>query len=231
MPLLTKAVASTDLAAAFFCAPNTFSRWRRKILAGQQNVSKPTEHQKSVINGPSQATARMMQHISTTTAHIGPGDESTLREFLYHAIFVPDGEKPLERNVLELPEISRYMNDWGRDGDFGLKVLQNSQAIGAIWCRFFTATKPGYGYVSGEIPELTMSILPEYRNRGLGMRLYRDFEELLIRQQIRGLSLSVDKRNPATRFYLRAGFKVIREEKTALVMIRHISKTFPLHSL
>jgi hypothetical protein len=56
----------------------------------------------------------------------------------------------------------------------------------------------------------------------LGLRLYRDFEELLIRQQIRGLSLSVDKRNPATRFYLKAGLKVFREEETAFVMIRHL---------
>lgn len=72
-----------------------------------------------------------------------------------------------------------------------------------------------------------MSLLPEYRNRGLGMRLYHDFEELLIRHQTHSLSLSVDKRNPATRFYLRAGFQIIREEKTALVMIKHISKTFP----
>jgi ribosomal protein S18 acetylase RimI-like enzyme len=156
------------------------------------------------------------------TAQIGPVDESILRDFLFHAIFVPDGEQPLDRNVLELPEISKYMDNWGRDGDFGLKLLHKNRAIGAIWCRLFPAEEPGYGFVREDIPELTMAILPEYRNRGLGLRLYRDFEELLIRQQIRGLSLSVDKRNPATRFYLKAGLKVFREEETAFVMIRHL---------
>jgi len=167
-----------------------------------------------------------MPNNSMITAQIGPDDESILRDFLFHAIFVPDGEKPLDRNVLELPEISKYMKNWGRYGDLGLKLLHENRAVGAIWCRLLPVVDPGYGFVREDIPELTMAILPEYRNRGLGLRLYRDFGELLIRHHIRGLSLSVDKRNPATRFYLRAGFNVIREEETAFVMIRHLSETY-----
>jgi hypothetical protein len=101
-----------------------------------------------------------MPNNSMITAQIGPVDESILRDFLFHAIFVPDGEQPLDRNVLELPEISKYMDNWGRDGDFGLKLLHKNRAIGAIWCRLFPAEEPGYGFVREDIPELTMAILP-----------------------------------------------------------------------
>ncbi len=165
------------------------------------------------------AFTQVLPYNSMTTARIGPDDESLLRDFLFHAIFIPDGEQPLDRNVLDLPEISKYVMHWGRDGDVGLKLLHEGRAIGAIWCRLYPAVDPGFGFVREDIPELATAVLPEYRSRGLGLMLYREFEELLILQQLRGLSLSVDKRNPAARFYRRVGFKVIREDETAFTMM------------
>ncbi len=76
-------------------------------------------------------------------------DQSLLCEMLYLSLFIPEGNAPFERNILEQPDISKYVCDWGRATDFGfVAVGENNQPLGAIWMRLLAGDEKGYGYVN-----------------------------------------------------------------------------------
>ncbi len=62
-----------------------------------------------------------------------------LREMLYEALFVLEGEKPFPKYILDLPEISKYIEGWG-SCDFGIIAQDGEELIGAVWGRFFIVT-------------------------------------------------------------------------------------------
>jgi ribosomal protein S18 acetylase RimI-like enzyme len=149
-------------------------------------------------------------------------DYRALRQILYYALYLPEGVVPYEKSVLDLPEISKYIEGWGRKGDFGVKMIDEEKTIGAIWGRLFSADNPGYGFVNDLTPEITMAMIPGYRNSGLGTFMYREFEKLAVSSGFQSLSLSVDKSNSAVRFYLREGYTIVNEEGTSYTMVKMI---------
>ena len=46
-----------------------------------------------------------------------------LWEMLYQSIFVPEGQEPLDKDIINEPSISKYVEGWGSDGDFGFKAV------------------------------------------------------------------------------------------------------------
>ncbi len=148
-------------------------------------------------------------------------DEPFLWEMLYQAIYLPEGVAPFPREILQQPDIRRYVQDWGRAGDAGTVAVETGAGIpiGAAWVRLWRADDKGYGYVDAATPELSVALLPGYRGGGVGTRL---IERLL--QEIDGaypaVSLSVSAENPAVRLYQRLGFEPVSAEGTSLVMVR-----------
>ena len=139
-------------------------------------------------------------------------DEPFLWEMLYLALFVPPGEPPLPRFVLQDPAIARYVQGWGtRRGDRGFVALVDASLVGAAWLRWFPASDPGYGFVDESIPELTIAVSPDHRGEGIGSLL---LERLL--QDVPSTSLSCDPQNPAWRLYLRLGFKPMPDGRKML---------------
>ena len=135
-------------------------------------------------------------------------DYECLPEFLYQAIYVPEGVDPPPRNVINDPEIIVYIKDFGtQPGDFGVAAEQNGQIIGAAWTRIV----PAYGHIDRETPELAISILPGFRSYGIGMKLMKKLFEVLRQNGYKRTSLSVQKDNPAVRFYKRLGYKMSGE--------------------
>ena len=43
-----------------------------------------------------------------------PDEYDLLKTFLYEAIFIPEGETPPERSIIELPELAMYYEDFGK---------------------------------------------------------------------------------------------------------------------
>ena len=144
-------------------------------------------------------------------------DEAFLREMVYAALFVPEGQPPFAREVLDQPDISHYYRGFGdRAGDVGLVALRPSgEPVGAAWVRQLTGDDPGYGYVDDETPELTIAVEPTHRGRGLGTRLLAELGRAVPR-----CSLSVDHRNPARRLYERFGFTPVAFDGNSLTMLR-----------
>jgi ribosomal protein S18 acetylase RimI-like enzyme len=133
-----------------------------------------------------------------------------LKEFLYQAIYIPFGENLPPREIIKKPEIYVYIKDFGsKKGDLGVVAEQNGQIIGACWTRII----PAYGHINDDTPELAISILPEFRGLGIGTRLMKRLFKLLISNGYKKTSLSVQKNNPAFRFYKKLGYKVIGDNK------------------
>ena len=132
-----------------------------------------------------------------------------LEEFLYHAIFVPEGEAMPARDVVFLPEIFIYIKGFGKADDCCVVAEQSGQIIGAAWTRII----PAYGNIDNETPELAISVLPTHRGQGVGGKLMEYLFETLRKRGYARTSLSVQKNNPAVRFYKRLGYGITYDKK------------------
>ena len=131
-----------------------------------------------------------------------------LEEFCYYAIFLPPGVEPLPREVVYDPKIYIYINKFGGADDCGVVAEREGKIIGAAWTRIINA----FGYIDDETPELAISVLPGYRNLGVGAGLMARLFEMLRERGYKRTSLSVQKNNPAVRFYERAGYGIYGKE-------------------
>ncbi|MEG1924033.1 MAG: GNAT family N-acetyltransferase [Clostridia bacterium] len=137
-------------------------------------------------------------------------DYPCLEEFLYQAIFIKKGEHLPPREIIKKPEIYIYIKDFGTQvGDLGVVAEQDGQVIGAAWTRII----PAYGHIDNDTPELAISILPEFRGCGIGTKLMQKLFVLLKNNGYKKTSLSVQKQNPALKFYKRLGYKIAGEKE------------------
>jgi len=70
-----------------------------------------------------------------TYRHLEKEDIAYLRISLYEALFVPDGDEPFDKSIIDSPDISKYADNWGRIGDFGFLVVNSIQKCSdfGIW--------------------------------------------------------------------------------------------------
>jgi ribosomal protein S18 acetylase RimI-like enzyme len=154
-----------------------------------------------------------------TIRPLTPIDEPFLWEMLYQAIYIPQGEAAPSRDIIQQPEIARYVQGWGKPGDRGFLALNaiTNQPIGAIWVRLFPIEAPGYGYVDDQSPELAMAVLPGDRGQGIGTQLLTTLIESCPNESI---CLSVSEGNPVVRLYLRFGFTIVGQVDGSITMKR-----------
>ncbi len=139
-----------------------------------------------------------------------------LEEFLYQAIFIPQGLKPLPRSSLKEPELEMYIKDFGQQpDDWALAAEVDGQLVGAVWVRIMK----DYSYYDDQTPSLSISFLPEFRSQGLGQQLMTAMLDLLKAKGYPSVSLSVSKDNPAVRFYQRLGFVTVEEREEDYLML------------
>ena len=159
--------------------------------------------------------------MNTIIRKIRPEEYDLLREFLYQAIYLPEGVEPPPRSVVDLPELQVYVTDFGtRPGDHCLVAEVEKKIIGAAWCRIME----DYGHMDSDTPSLAISLLPEYRGQGTGTRLLNGLLHLLWENGYRRASLSVQKENPALRLYRRTGFRILAEKGTEYLMLWDVAQ-------
>ena len=160
-----------------------------------------------------------------TFRQANPKDQSFLNEMLYQAIYLPETEKPSRAEVWSNPELNKYTTQWGKPGDFGLIAFDNEKQleVGACWCRQFTESDKGYGYVDEQTPELSIALLPEYKGRGIGTQLLLQFLEQA-RPKYRTISLSVDPDNPVMNWYQKYGFQIVGQNGASYIMLKIFRK-------
>ena len=149
-----------------------------------------------------------------------PEETGLLKDFLYEAIFIPEGVQPPARDIVERPELRIYYDDFGSGpADLCLVAETQGHVAGAVWTRIMN----DYGHVDEETPSFAISLLPEYRGQGIGTRLMRSMLSLLKEQGFRQASLAVQKANYAVRMYRNVGFEIIDENDEEYIMVCRLS--------
>lgn len=147
-------------------------------------------------------------------------DQDFLWETLYLSLYVREGEKPFEREVLHEPHLAKYAEHWGQAGDVGyIAINDQHQPIGAVTARVLPEDNQGYGYIDDVTPELGLAVLDDYRGQGIGTALMEALLTELQQQQIAQVSLSVDPSNPVVRLYKRLGFQEVGTVGTSITML------------
>jgi ribosomal protein S18 acetylase RimI-like enzyme len=138
---------------------------------------------------------------------IEPKDYHLLPDFLYHAVYIPPGGKIPPYELIFKPQIFIYVKDFGNSDDCGVVAELDNKIIAMAWARII----PGYGNIDDKTPELAISVLPEYRGQNIGTILMEALFNELRKRGFNQTSLSVQKNNPAVRFYERLGYETIKE--------------------
>lgn len=149
------------------------------------------------------------------------GEHHLLRNFLYEAIYIPEGVEPPSKDVVELPELKVYIENFGKKkDDYCLVVETDGKVVGAAWVRIMN----DYGHVDDETPSLSISLYKEYRDKGIGSRLMQEIIKLLVSKGYKHVSLSVQKANYAVNMYLKLGFKTIKETDEEFIMVKELNE-------
>ena len=143
-------------------------------------------------------------------------ESALLKDFLYEAIFIPEGVEAPPRDIVERPELRIYYDDFGTGpADYCLVAETDGRVVGAVWTRIMH----DYGYVDDETPSFAISLYKEYRGKGIGTALVRRMLELLKEQGYKKVSLAVQKANYAVRLYKHVGFETIDENAEEYIMV------------
>ncbi len=137
------------------------------------------------------------------------GDQPFLLEMLVEAINWAGGRKVERETVASRPDLFRYIADWPSEGEIGLVAIAEDNAVGACWLRYFTFENPGFGYVSDDVPELSLAVAPPWRGQSVGRLLLRKTAGVAARAGITRISLSVERANRAYRLYESEGYQVV----------------------
>jgi ribosomal protein S18 acetylase RimI-like enzyme len=141
-------------------------------------------------------------------------DEPLLWEMLHHGLSSLGKHELSFRELLRRPEVSRYVEGWGRTGDTGFVAhdKKDGALLGAVWLRGPTATP--------EAPELALSVKPGQRRHGIGTALLTQL--VRANPDRSAISISFVAGKPVLRLYERFGFKVVEQRPDAVVMRRQV---------
>ena len=105
-----------------------------------------------------------------------------LSDFLYEAIFIPEGMDKPPKSIIKQPELQVYIEDFGKEDDWCFVVEIKEKIVGAAWVRIMNA----YGHIDDETSSFAMSLYEEYRNLGID-------------------AATVDKGNRRNRYHIKIG--------------------------
>lgn len=149
-----------------------------------------------------------------------PEEYYLLNDFLYEAIFIPEGEEIPPKDIIKKPELQVYVSDFGKKHDFALLAEVNQKVVGAIWCRIMN----DYGHIDDNTPSLAVAVLKKYRKLGIGTELMHQMLLLLKKNGYQKVSLSVQKANYAVNLYLKSGFTIIHENADEYIMLCDVTE-------
>ena len=144
---------------------------------------------------------------------------SLLEDFLYEAIFIPEGVEPPPRSIVNTPELQVYIRDFGtQKHDRALVAKVDDKVVGAVWVRIMN----DYGHVDGETPSFAISLYKEYRGLGIGTEMMRKMLSVLKDCGYEKASLAVQKANYAVKMYRNVGFEIVDENEEEYIMVNYL---------
>ena len=156
-----------------------------------------------------------------TIREITPNEYGELENFLYEAIYIPDNvPKPL-REIIKQPELQVYVKDFGTQAaDCGFVAEHDGKIVGACWSRIMN----DYGHIDNQTPSLALSVLKDFRRRGIATALMKRLLARLAEKNFKRVSLSVQKENSAAvALYRKLNFEIIALRGAEYLMIKKLT--------
>lgn len=144
---------------------------------------------------------------------------SLLEDFLYEAIYVPEGIPKPSKSIIKKAELQIYLTQFGsKKDDIGLIAEVNKKVVGAVWVRIMN----DYGHINDSTPSLAISLYKEYRGLGIGRTMMKEMLCILKKRGYHQVSLAVQKANYAVKMYKKVGFEIIDENEEEYIMLCHL---------
>ena len=137
-----------------------------------------------------------------------------LKDFLYEAIYIPEGVDFPKRTTIEQPELQIYISEFGNKDDNALVAEVDGKIIGAVWTRIMN----DYGHIDDETPSFAISLYKEFRGLGIGTDMMNQMLILLKNKGYKQASLSVQQANYAVKMYQQVGFEIIDKNEEEYIM-------------
>lgn len=146
-------------------------------------------------------------------------DLEFLTEMLVEAVNWRPGRHFSRERVMSDVASAHYVAGWPGTGDLGTVAEAAGVPVGAAWLRSLPAESPGYGFVAADIPELSMAVVAAWRRQGVGRVLLRAVVAQARAAGRTGVSLSVERDNPARDLYSSEGFRTVRSDRDSDTML------------
>ncbi len=141
---------------------------------------------------------------------------NVLEDFLYEAIFIPEGVEAPPREIINQPELQVYIAGFGtQEGDTAVCAEGDGKIVGAAWARIMN----DYGHIDDGTPSIAISLYKKYRGKGMGTDLLKALLSELKSKGYRQVSLAVQKENYAVRMYKKSGFVTVDENEQEYIML------------
>ena len=151
-----------------------------------------------------------------TIRKIRENEYNLLDDFIYEAIFIPEGVTPPPKSIINQPDLQVYIKDFGREKDDICFVAEvENKVVGAVWVR----DMEDYGHIADGVPSFAISLYKEYRNYGIGTEMMKTMLNELKNRGYEKVSLAVQKANYAVKMYKKVGFYVVDENYEEYIMV------------
>ncbi len=151
-----------------------------------------------------------------TIRKIHEDEYKLLDDFIYEAIFIPEGVESPPKSIIYQPDLQVYIKDFGTEKDDICFVAEaDGKVVGAVWVR----DMQDYGHIADGVPSFAISLYKEYRNFGIGTKLMTTMLSELKNRGCKKTSLAVQKANYAVRMYEKVGFSVVDENEEEYIMV------------
>ncbi len=154
--------------------------------------------------------------ISYSIRYMNNEETALLDDFLYEAIFIPEGVEVPAREIINAPELQVYVKDFGKmEGDICFVAEVDEMVVGAVWVRIMD----DYGHVEDGVPSFAISLYKAYRGLGIGTEMMKTMLTELKTRGYQKTSLAVQKANYAVKMYKHVGFEIIDENEEEYIMV------------
>ena len=151
-----------------------------------------------------------------TIRKIKETEYDVLNDFIYEAIFIPQGVEPPPKSIIQNEDLQVYVRDFGKSADDHCLVAEtNGKIVGAVWTRIMN----DYGHVEDATPSFAISLYKDYRSFGIGTAMMKQMLDLLKQNGYKQASLAVQKANYAVKMYRNVGFEIVDENDEEYIMI------------
>jgi ribosomal protein S18 acetylase RimI-like enzyme len=147
---------------------------------------------------------------------INSNEYNLLDDFLYEAIFIPEGVETPPRDIINTPELQVYVQEFGTlEADICFVAEVEEKIVGAVWVRIVD----DYGHIEDGVPSFAISLYKDYRGMGIGTAMMKQMLQELKARGYEKTSLAVQKANYAVKMYKNVGFEIIDENDEEYIMV------------